>query len=171
MIPKIITEEQIGKLVEALGDSFSIADPQVRERVKREMLAKAAQDGFKDFTFAYVASYQPNPAINGKNIAEVTQTVQQKTDLNSQTEQAIEILQGGGAQMVLRKMSEEDVERIFRQPFTMVASDAGVQDVNSASIPHPRGFGNNARVLAVYTREKRFANGCRSSDCARARSR
>jgi N-acyl-D-amino-acid deacylase len=38
----------------------------------------------------------------------------------------------------------------------MVASDAGVIDAASASIPHPRGFGNNARVLGVYVREKRL---------------
>src|SRR5262249_22610337 len=34
----------------------------------------------------------------------------------------------------------------------------GVIDANSPSIPHPRGFGNNARVLAVYTREKKFVS-------------
>jgi len=38
----------------------------------------------------------------------------------------------------------------------MVASDAGVTDIASASIPHPRGFGNNARVLGVYVREKKL---------------
>jgi N-acyl-D-amino-acid deacylase len=135
-----------------------LQDKSTRERVKREMIAKAARDGFTDFSFAYVASYQPNPTFNGKNLAEITQMALQKADVNSQTEQAIEILQGGGAQMVLRKMSEEDVERIFRQPFTMVASDAGVQDINSASIPHPRGFGNNARTLAVYAREKKLVS-------------
>src|SRR5262249_6553105 len=80
----------------------------------------------------------------------------QKTDANSQAEQAIDILLAGGAQMVLHKMSDQDVERIFKQPFTMIASDAGVIDTESASIPHPRGFGNNARVLGVYVREKRL---------------
>ena len=58
--------------------------------------------------------------------------------------------------MVLHKMSEGDVERIFKQPFTMVASDAGVIEPGSASIPHPRGFGNNARVLGIYVREKKL---------------
>jgi len=58
--------------------------------------------------------------------------------------------------MVLHKMSDQDVERIFIQPFTMVASDAGVIDVESASVPHPRGFGNNARVLGLYVRDKRL---------------
>jgi len=54
-----------------------------------------------------------------------------------------------GLKQIGRKNWEEDVERIFRQPFTMVASDAGVQDINSASIPHPRGFGNNARAALI----------------------
>src|SRR4030095_4023746 len=36
-----------------------LQDKPSRERVKREMIAKAAQDGFKDFSFAYVATYQP----------------------------------------------------------------------------------------------------------------
>jgi N-acyl-D-amino-acid deacylase len=131
-------------------------DRATRERIKREMIAKAANDGFKDFSFAFVANHRPNQSFNGKNIAEITKMVKQKSDVNSQAEQAIDMLLAGGAQMVLHKMSDQDVERIFRQPFTMVASDAGVIDVASASIPHPRGFGNNARVLGVYVREKRL---------------
>jgi N-acyl-D-amino-acid deacylase len=133
-----------------------LQDAATREKVRRELIAKAAQDGFKDFAFAYVANYRPDPAFNGKNIAEITKQVKQKSDANSQAEQAIDILLAGGAQMVLHKMSDQDVDRIFRQPFTMVASDAGVIDAASASIPHPRGFGNNARVLGVYVREKRL---------------
>ena len=58
--------------------------------------------------------------------------------------------------MVLHSMSDADVDRIFRQPFTMIASDSGVHNPESASIPHPRGYGNNARVLGLYTREKKL---------------
>jgi N-acyl-D-amino-acid deacylase len=133
-----------------------LQDAATRERVKRELIAKAAQDGFKDFSFAYVANHGANQSFNGKNIAEITKVVKQKTDVNSQAEQSIDLLLAGGAQMVLQKMSDQDVERIFKQPFTMVASDAGVIDAESASVPHPRGFGNNARVLGVYVREKRL---------------
>ncbi len=133
-----------------------LQDAATRERVRRELIAKAAQDGFKDFAFAYVANHRPDPTFNGKNIAEITKQVKGKSDANSQAEQAIDLLLAGGAQMVLHKMSDQDVERIFRQPFTMIASDAGVIDAASASIPHPRGFGNNARVLGVYVREKRL---------------
>lgn len=135
-----------------------LGDPPTRERVRREMIEKAKVGGFSDFSFAYVANHQADQTINGKNIAEITQLKKQKTDAAAQAEQAIEILLNGGAQMVLRKMSDEDVDRIFKQPFTMVASDAGVTDVAGAGIPHPRGFGNNARVLSVYVREKKLVS-------------
>lgn len=131
-------------------------DQATRARIVREMLAKAASSGFRDFSFAGVASHRANPSFNGKSIAEITKLVSQQSSAEAQAEQAIEILLAGGAQMVLHKMSDEDVERIFRQPFTMVASDAGVTDAASESIPHPRGFGNNARVLGLYVREKKL---------------
>ncbi|HEY8462245.1 MAG TPA: D-aminoacylase [Blastocatellia bacterium] len=133
-----------------------LRDAATRDRVKREMIAKAAKGGFKDFSFAYVANHRANQAFNGKNIPEIAKIVKQKTDLNSQAEQAIDLLLAGGAQMVLQKMSDQDVERIFKQPFTMVASDAGVIDPEGSSVPHPRGFGNNARALGLYVREKRL---------------
>ncbi|MBL8207698.1 MAG: D-aminoacylase [Blastocatellia bacterium] len=137
-----------GKLNERLQDKAT------RERIIREMLEKANKGGFQDFSFAYVASHRANPNFNGKNIAEITSMTRKESTITAQAEQAIEILKTGGASMVLQKMSEADVERIFRQPFTMVASDAGVIDVASDSIPHPRGFGNNARVLAEYVRKR-----------------
>jgi N-acyl-D-amino-acid deacylase len=133
-----------------------LQDAATRERVRREMIAKATQGGFNDFSFAYVASHRDNESFNGKNIAEITKIVRQKNDVNSQAEQAIDLLLAGGAQLVLHKMSDQDVERIFKQPFTMVASDAGVIDAEGAGVPHPRGFGNNARVLGVYVRDKRL---------------
>ncbi|MFN7926602.1 MAG: D-aminoacylase [Blastocatellia bacterium] len=141
-----------GKLNERLQDKTT------RERIIREMIAKAKQGGFHDFSFAYVASHRANPNFNGKNIAEITAMMRKESSITAQAEQAIEILTAGGAQMVLQKMSETDVERIFRQPFTMIASDAGVIDVASDSVPHPRGFGNNARVLGEYVRQRKLVS-------------
>ena len=54
--------------------------------------------------------------------------------------------------MVYHSMSEDDVQRIMREPFTMIASDSGVRELNE-SVPHPRGYGNNARVLGRYVRD------------------
>jgi N-acyl-D-amino-acid deacylase len=135
-----------------------LADKATRAKLLKEVVAKAAKEGFPDLSFVYIANHQANQEFNGKNLAEIAKLVRKRADVNAQAEQAIDILQAGGAQVVLQKMSEQDVEKIFKQPFTMVASDAGVLEVNSNSMPHPRGFGNNARALAVYTREKKYVN-------------
>ncbi len=54
--------------------------------------------------------------------------------------------------MVYQVKSEDDVKTIMREPFTMIASDSGVRQFG-AGVPHPRGYGNNARVLARYVLE------------------
>ena len=43
----------------------------------------------------------------------------------------------------------------MRQPFTMIASDSGVREFG-VGVPHPRGYGNNARVLGRYVREMKI---------------
>src|ERR1700751_6071365 len=40
----------------------------------------------------------------------------------------------------------------MKHPNTMFASDSGVRKFGEG-VPHPRGYGNNARVLARYVRE------------------
>jgi N-acyl-D-amino-acid deacylase len=129
-----------------------IADPAQHERIVREMKDSLKQSGFKDFSFARVASYRPKPEYNGKSIAEVTRLARGKADVGSQIEQILEMYAAGGAAMVYHSMSEEDVRRIMREPFTMVASDSGVRRLGEG-VPHPRGYGNNARVLGTYVRE------------------
>ena len=49
-------------------------------------------------------------------------------------------------------MSETDLQKFLVQPLTMIASDSGVREFGNA-VPHPRGYGNNARVLGRYVRE------------------
>ena len=133
-----------------------LKDPATHEQVRKDVVNKAKAQGFTDLSFAYIANYDTDQTFNGKNIAEITKQVKNKTDIDSQAEMAIEILQGGGARLVLRKMSEADVETILKQPFTMIASDASVMGQGGTSVPHPRNFGNNARTLGYYVREKKL---------------
>jgi N-acyl-D-amino-acid deacylase len=102
-----------------------------------------------------VAQYRPDPSLNGKNIAEITRLIRRKASVEEQAEQIIEMFLTSEARvsMVYHKMSERDIEHILRQPFTMIASDAGVLEPGQG-VPHPRGYGNNARVLGRYVREK-----------------
>ena len=129
-----------------------LADPETRKKVAKEMKEDLKKKEFKDFSFAYVASYRANPEYNGKNIVEITQMSKGKKKLDAQIEQILEMYEKGGAQMVYRVMSEGDVQNIMREPFTMIASDSGVRQFGSG-VPHPRGYGNNARVLGKYVRE------------------
>ena len=129
-----------------------LADKTTREKAAKEMKADLKKKTFKDYSFAYVADYEANPEFNGKNIAEITQIARKSKKLDAQIQQMLEMYEKGGAGMVYRVMSEEDVQNIMRQPFTMIASDSSVRDFGEG-FPHPRGYGNNARVLGKYVRE------------------
>jgi N-acyl-D-amino-acid deacylase len=135
-----------------------LSAPATRARIKGEMIEQLRRAGRADYSYAFVANHNANPAFNGKSIPEITKLVRQKTGVEEEAEQAIEMQLAGGAQMIYHTMSEGDVEHIFRQPFTMVASDSGVIDMTRSSVPHPRGLGNNARALAVYVREKKLVS-------------
>ena len=138
-----------GGLVEA---KKRLADPATRERVRKEIKEGLKRSGFKDYGYAMVANYDPDPSFNGKSIAEITKQVSGKSDVTRQIDQMIAMYEAGGASMVYHSMSEDDVQRIMHEPFTMIASDSGVRQVDE-SVPHPRGYGNNARVLGRYVRE------------------
>lgn len=129
-----------------------IADPTNRTKIIGEMKQELKDRGFKDYAYAYVASYNADPKFNGKNIAEITKEVRGKKKVDDQIDQILDIYDKGGASMVYRSMSEDDVQNIMREPFTMIASDSGVRQFGEG-VPHPRGYGNNARVLGRYVRE------------------
>ena len=132
-----------------------LADKATREKVAKEIKDTLKGKEFKDFSFAYVAEYRANPEYNGKNIAEITQITKKTKKLDAQIEQILEMYEAGGASMVYRVMSEEDVQNIMRQPFTMIGSDSSVRRFGEG-VPHPRGYGNNARILGKYVREMKI---------------
>lgn len=66
---------------------------------------------------------------------------------------AVDIVLAGNASIVSFNMSDEDIERIMRQPWTMGSSDGGLV-APGAGQPHPRSQGAFARRLAVYVRDK-----------------
>lgn len=129
-----------------------LADPATRKKVVDEIKKDLKEKKFKDLAYAYVASYRVDPNFNGKNIKEIAKIAKGKDNLDAQIDQFIEMYEKGGAQMVYQAMDEPDVQSIMRQPFTMIASDSGVRAFGSG-VPHPRGYGNNARVLGRYVRE------------------
>jgi len=129
-----------------------LADATLRAQVKEELKANLKAKTREDFSYAVVAFYGANVDYNGKNLVEVTRLARGTDDLDAQTEQILVMYEQGGAGMIYHTMREDDVATIMREPFTMVASDAGVRKLG-LGVPHPRGYGNNARVLGRFVRE------------------
>ncbi len=129
-----------------------LEDPPTWQRIKGEMKQLLAERGLDDLSFAVVASYKPDPSLNGLSIKQVAEKQKGSGDADAQFEVAREMMRQGGADMVYHFMSEDDVARIMRHPFVAIASDSDVLTPGEG-MPHPRGYGNNARVLGRYVRE------------------
>ncbi len=128
-------------------------DPIVWQRIKDETIALFTERGFSDLSFAVVASHVAAPAYNGKSIKQVAELVTGSGSVEAQLEVVRSMMKKGGASMVYHLMSEDDIGRIMRHPHVSVASDSWVL-VPGAGVPHPRGYGNNVRVLGRYVREQ-----------------
>ncbi|WP_448519235.1 N-acyl-D-amino-acid deacylase family protein [Rhodoflexus sp.] len=147
----------------ALADGDSaiharLTDPKTRAQIATEIsknMAWRSNSGRMDY--AFVARYRPDSTYQGLNISQITakRLGKTKTKLSDEIETIMEMLLKGGAQMIYHSMSEEDVKRIMASPLTMIASDAGIYQFGR-DVPHPRGYGSNARVLGVYVREKKI---------------
>jgi N-acyl-D-aspartate/D-glutamate deacylase len=122
-------------------------------KIKHEMAAMLEERGLNDYAFAVVASYRPQPAYNGLSIKQIAKQFDHSESLDAQLEMMKDMLLHGGASMVYHFMSDQDIDRIMQHPFVSIASDASILTLGDG-VPHPRGYGNNARVLGRYVREK-----------------
>jgi N-acyl-D-amino-acid deacylase len=129
-----------------------LADPARKAAIVAEMRRTLENGKRGDYTYAVIASYPRNPALNGKTIPEAAELLGRTRSLDDQIETVLEISAGGTASGIFHGMHEGDLRRFLVQPETMFASDAGPRRLGQA-VPHPRGYGNNARVLGRYVRE------------------
>ncbi|HYO12375.1 MAG TPA: D-aminoacylase [Thermoanaerobaculia bacterium] len=129
-------------------------DEETWRRIREEMKDLLAARGFTDLSFAVVASYPSDPTLVGLTMKQVGERLLGDGSADAQLEAARRMLRAGGAGMVYHLMADGDVERILRHPWVGIASDGAVVEPGSGR-PHPRASGNNARVLAVYVREKK----------------
>jgi N-acyl-D-amino-acid deacylase len=128
--------------------------PDVRKYVINSMLARLKKRKLKHFGYAVVANYFPDTSYNGKSIEQINLMKGRKHKAKEEALTVIDIMMNGGASAVFHGMSEEDVKRIMQYPFNLFASDASIRVLN-AGMPHPRGYGTNARVLGKYVREEK----------------
>ena len=129
-------------------------DPATWQKIKTEMAGLLAERGLRDLSFAVVAMHRADPSLNGLSMQQIAARRLGSDSADAQFETARTMMLAGGASMVYHFMSDADVDRIMRHPQVGIASDASVIEFGDGA-PHPRGYGNNARVLGAYVRGRR----------------
>lgn len=139
-----------------------LADPETRARLKRELTTGSPgwwniveSSGGWDRIVLVNARNPANAKYHQRTIADIARE-QGKDPADAAWEL---VLQGQGRVMAIyHMMSEQDIETALRFPWTSVGSDAGAvlapggQD--QLGLPHPRAFGNAARLIAKYVKER-----------------
>jgi len=138
-----------------------LQDPEIRGRVKQEM--QAVGDGWENLYFA--AGSAENLLLNafkndslkyltGKSLAEVAEL---RGTSPEETAMDLVIQDGSRVGTVYFLMSEDNVKKQIALPYMSFGSDAeslAPADVFLKSNPHPRAYGNFARLLGKYVRDE-----------------
>ncbi len=139
-----------------------LRDPATRERVAREM--KTPTDEWENLLLMAGSPEQVllvgfnNPDLKhltGKSLAEVAR---QRGKSAEETAMDLVIEDGSRVECVYFLMSEENVRRNIALPWVSFCSDSASQAPEGAFLktnPHPRGYGNFARLLGKYVRDEK----------------
>lgn len=132
-----------------------VADPEKKAAIIAEMNESREKQGRKDYAYAVVARFRADPRLNGKSIPEAAKIVRGSDSLSDQIELILDIEARGGGSAIYHGMNEADLRAFMSHPLTMIASDGGPRRLGE-DVPHPRSYGNNARVLGRYVREEKL---------------
>ena len=131
-----------------------LREPATRARMKEESARIIRLErGGGDPKNVVIANCGWDPALAGKNLADITRMRGMEPTIENAAEAVLWIAEQGGCQGIFHAINEQDLERILRHPATMIATDGEVPIFGRGN-PHPRSYGTFARVLAVYVRER-----------------
>jgi dihydroorotase/N-acyl-D-amino-acid deacylase len=132
-----------------------LAAPDSRAKIKAEIVNRLLNDrGAGDPKNVVMASCRFDAGLAGKSLADITKARGVAVTVENAADTAIELQLKGGCSAIYHAINEEDVERILRYPYTMVASDGEIP-IYGENVPHPRSYGTFSRVLGRFVREKR----------------
>ncbi len=131
-----------------------IEDPVQKAGIIEEMRQMRERLGRTDYSYAVIARYRADPELNGRTIPEAAKLRRGSDSLEDQIELILDIERRGGGTAVYHSIREEDLLVFLKHPLTMFASDGNPRKLGE-DMPHPRSYGNNARVLARYVREQK----------------
>lgn len=141
------------KALDGGRDAFlaRLADPAQKLTVLEQMQEMRERQGRTGYGYAVIAKFNADPTLNGMTIPEAAKLKRGSDSLDDQIELIFDIERQGGGSAIYHGMNEDDVQAFLRHPLTMIASDGGPRNLGE-DIPHPRSYGNNARVLGRYVR-------------------
>ncbi len=145
-----LTGAVIPRWAQVGGDAAMVArfaDATQREKLLAEVRENIRRRGGP--ASLVVAHYRPDRSLEGKNLGEIASA----RGLSPEAA-AIALISAGSVSIVSFNMSEDDIERIMRQPWTMTSSDGGLVFPNEG-VPHPRNYGAFARKIARYVNERK----------------
>ena len=139
-----------------------LTDPAIRARLKREHSTGSpgwwniieASGGWDRIVLANARNPE-NARHVGKSLAQIARELGKEP-----ADAAFDlVLQGSGrVTAIYHMMSEKDIETALRFPWTSIGSDAGAMvrpgGGDEIGLPHPRAYGNHARVIAEYVRRR-----------------
>ena len=130
-----------------------LADAEQRAGIVAKMLRSLEKNGHESgYDYVTIASCRYDAALNGLTLPEAARLRKGSAAVTNQIELVFDLERNGRTTAVFFGMSETDLQAFLRHPNTMIASDSGVRKFRDG-VPHPRGYGNNARVLGQYVRE------------------
>ncbi len=130
-------------------------DPSTAARIRTESLAKVDLIGGWDNVMISNVSNAADRDAEGARLGAYA-----KSHNTDPYDMAVALLERnrGDVGMVGFAMSEENVDKIYANPLSMVCSDGGAFAVSGPAHvghPHPRGLGTFPRVLSRYVRERK----------------
>jgi len=119
---------------------------ELRNEVREDVKTNIARRGGADTLM--ISRYAPDPSIEGKRLSDLAAAAGTPPE-----EYALQLLEKGDASLVSFNMSEDDIEHIMRQPWTMTCTDGDLVPMGVGK-PHPRAYGAFPRKLKRYVSER-----------------
>ncbi|HDI12200.1 MAG TPA: D-aminoacylase [Candidatus Bathyarchaeota archaeon] len=153
ILPPYAHEGGVKKMLEKLKD------PESRRKLRNDMVkgvgkwrSVASIIGWENIMISYCKGH---PEYEGKMISELAG--QKSVDPFDFVFDLI-IEEKSSTSVVLFSMSEDDMRRVLKSPFSMIGSDSSARaayGILAAGKPHPRAYGTFPRVLGRYVREEK----------------
>ncbi len=110
--------------------------------------------GGGDLHLIQFSSVPWDSTLNGLTLHDYLVRLGQEPNIDNGVNLVLQMQLKGGASCIYHAMSEDDVERIMRHPFTMHASDGALVKFGEGH-PHPRAYGTFPKILGEYVRNKK----------------